>query len=239
MSGYVYFIQAGEADAPIKIGYAKNVDTRLKAIQCTQHEPCQVLAYVPGSIEVERALHAKFATSHKSGEWFEASFALITFIEDVRERGEAALIDAGVELAPPQPKAASPVPFSHHGFARFLRKAAPECTVQSISKQTGISQSTIEAWLMEKSAPQMKHLGVLLETFGLPILLSCYPALLNEPWVDTSRNRERKARLLEEQRAIDLEILAMLRADVESLRERLNTEIDRRGNPVLPRLSAS
>lgn len=78
MRGYVYFVQCGEDDGPIKIGSTADVDKRLSQLQVGCPFDLTLLAsiLVEDAEEVERELHARFRSFHIRGEWFEGSYAL-------------------------------------------------------------------------------------------------------------------------------------------------------------------
>lgn len=82
LEGYVYFIQAQDSLA-IKIGFAVDVESRLKTLQTGNSERLEVVGTVPGCIADEKALHAKFSLDHKRGEWFYASNELVDYILEV------------------------------------------------------------------------------------------------------------------------------------------------------------
>lgn len=69
---FVYFIQAGDDDGPIKIGFAKNADQRLKELQTGNHLPLTAIARfeVTDAPAVEEALHRAFIDLRLEGEWF-------------------------------------------------------------------------------------------------------------------------------------------------------------------------
>ena len=78
--GWVYYIAQ---DDLIKIGYAKNVTRRMKAYGPT----AKLLAVHPGTLALEKDMHAKFRSSLDSGrEWFRRDDELMAHITDVRER---------------------------------------------------------------------------------------------------------------------------------------------------------
>lgn len=70
--GFVYFVQAGGVDGPIKIGFtAGRPSTRMAALQTGNHEPLQVIAVVRGTPKLEADLHQRFAAARRVGEWFD------------------------------------------------------------------------------------------------------------------------------------------------------------------------
>ena len=81
----VYFIREGR-DGPIKIGYSVDVAVRLSTLQSSSSRTLVLLGVVPGGAERERQLHDRFAGERIRGEWFEASVALLQFIEAVVPR---------------------------------------------------------------------------------------------------------------------------------------------------------
>lgn len=76
----VYFIRA-ESSGLIKIGKANNPVSRLKAIQTGSTEKLTLIAYTPGSHAEEKALHRRFASRRRHGEWFEPDDELLDVIK--------------------------------------------------------------------------------------------------------------------------------------------------------------
>lgn len=64
----VYFIAAYRG--LIKIGVAKDVQARLRALQTGSGVALTLLATVPGSYALERHYHQRFASRRRHGEWF-------------------------------------------------------------------------------------------------------------------------------------------------------------------------
>lgn len=75
----VYFVQAGEG-GNIKIGYARNVQSRLSKMRVDCPAVLRLLAVCEGDVECERDLHARFAAHRVRGEWFLASPEILEFI---------------------------------------------------------------------------------------------------------------------------------------------------------------
>jgi hypothetical protein len=68
----IYFVQAGER-GPIKIGFVQHptyMDQRLGLLQTGNPEKLYVLTSLPGGLDRESELHARFAKGRMSGEWF-------------------------------------------------------------------------------------------------------------------------------------------------------------------------
>jgi len=81
----VYFVQESGMHA-IKIGTAKNVDRRVKAMVVGTPHLLSVLAIIEGNREVESALHKRFAHARIRGEWFRATPDLLAFIDDLKRK---------------------------------------------------------------------------------------------------------------------------------------------------------
>ncbi|MET9263689.1 GIY-YIG nuclease family protein [Amycolatopsis sp. NPDC004079] len=68
--GFVYVIaQAGTSR--VKIGYARDVTSRLKNLQTSNPYQLEVLWHTRGNRSLEDALHRRFAKYRTQGEWFE------------------------------------------------------------------------------------------------------------------------------------------------------------------------
>lgn len=76
-NGFVYFVKA---DVTIKIGYAKDVYKRLKALQTANPIQLELIGYIPGNKEKESSLHALFDDYRLSGEWFKYSDEIREYI---------------------------------------------------------------------------------------------------------------------------------------------------------------
>jgi len=78
--GFVYYIRM---DNLIKIGYAKDVSTRMRAYPPT----AELLAVHPGTKQVEREMHQQFHAFLRRGrEWFEPHDTVMRHIDGVREK---------------------------------------------------------------------------------------------------------------------------------------------------------
>jgi hypothetical protein len=71
--GFVYFAECGEV---IKIGYSRNVKQRMRDIGADR-----LLASIPGTMQDERALHARFGPAWDHGEYFRPTPDLVAYIE--------------------------------------------------------------------------------------------------------------------------------------------------------------
>lgn len=84
--GEVYFIQSGDEDGPIKIGYAANVRARFSAMQTGTPVKLTLLATMPGGQGREMSLHSRFDRYRMSGEWFKYEGELRQFVMDLRSK---------------------------------------------------------------------------------------------------------------------------------------------------------
>lgn len=83
-SGFVYFVRAGN---DIKIGFSVTPKKRVHALQIGCPINVELLAIIPGTIDIERELHRRFFGLHVRGEWFRADNDLLSYIQSVREEG--------------------------------------------------------------------------------------------------------------------------------------------------------
>lgn len=79
---YVYFIRAGKA---VKIGFSGWPHSRMTDIQHTNPEKLELLGFIPGGLETERALHEEFAKHRLRGEWFRFTEEIQKFIREQTE----------------------------------------------------------------------------------------------------------------------------------------------------------
>lgn len=77
--GEIYFIRMGQ-DGPIKIGFSGNVATRFAGLQIGCPHELSLLGRMPGGLDDERRLHARFDALRIRGEWFRPEPELLAFI---------------------------------------------------------------------------------------------------------------------------------------------------------------
>lgn len=81
----VYFIRRkGDQTGPIKIGFAKSLDRRLKEFATATPEGFDVIAAIDCGRGVERQLHKDLADYCVGGEWFAPSIDVMVAIEKVK-----------------------------------------------------------------------------------------------------------------------------------------------------------
>lgn len=68
---FVYFVsRRGDSGSFIKIGYTKDIDARMNALQCASVERLLLLGTLPGGRLLEQALHRAFEHLRVDREWF-------------------------------------------------------------------------------------------------------------------------------------------------------------------------
>lgn len=83
-SGIVYFVQNGD-NGPIKIGYTRHINRRMRELRTKCGLNCVLLATRPGGGEREGAYHFQFWADHVEGEWFNPSVAILSEIERLKD----------------------------------------------------------------------------------------------------------------------------------------------------------
>lgn len=90
MVGSVYFLASGHY---IKIGWAADVQRRVKALQCGNPEDLRLLRWIDGTIKDETLWRKRFAHLIVRSEWFVASGELLRAIDRAEEVAEEILAD--------------------------------------------------------------------------------------------------------------------------------------------------
>jgi len=78
----IYFVQAGGADRPIKIGISRTLRDRMSGLQVANPEQLNVLLTYEGTPEEELEIQNLFEAHWISGEWFKSHPDLLDFILD-------------------------------------------------------------------------------------------------------------------------------------------------------------
>jgi hypothetical protein len=80
--GYVYFLTAEREGFPIKIGFSQfPTIARLRQVQMGCPYPLVLLGTMMGSRAEEARLHKQFAQWRLSGEWFERTQAILSYVK--------------------------------------------------------------------------------------------------------------------------------------------------------------
>ena len=69
-SGWVYVFRSGGPGAPVKVGFSTDPAKRLRYLATGHPYRIDLVALLPGSRGLERALHARLADFRLEGEWF-------------------------------------------------------------------------------------------------------------------------------------------------------------------------
>ena len=89
--GFVYFVLDGvkppasldgdwDERSYVKIGYSKNPEARLSALQTASAERLDLMGYIPGNPDTEKQFHELFGHLRRKGEWFALTRQLYTCI---------------------------------------------------------------------------------------------------------------------------------------------------------------
>lgn len=128
---FVYVVQA-QGDTPIKVGVAKNVHARMRAIQTYNPRKIRLLYVIPGSYALEAEFHRKLRHSRMHGEWFDGP-DVPGFLHEVQVAAQR-MVDEHRDSEPiptPEPKAdesmrvrfVEPTPVSPDEVEARLKKA--------------------------------------------------------------------------------------------------------------------
>lgn len=83
--GYVYFVQ-GCCGGAIKIGYSKDPESRLKALQTGYPDTLRILALVPGTEKTEKYYQRKFELYRLNGEWYRPEQEILDKIKEIKTK---------------------------------------------------------------------------------------------------------------------------------------------------------
>lgn len=97
MTSVVYFAKSGRY---VKIGFTKNLKSRMSSLGTSCPEGIEILATVPGGIELETIIHAKLAEHRSKREWFED----VPAVRDLMAELIAGNKDAFVPPPAPEPE---------------------------------------------------------------------------------------------------------------------------------------
>ena len=99
---YVYFIrERGVSGGPVKIGTATFPEKRLADFSRSGPVPLEIVATIPGALDLEMRFHSEFREQHSHGEWFRSSPALEATILSVQAGtfNPAILPDEGMRIS--------------------------------------------------------------------------------------------------------------------------------------------
>ncbi len=124
--GFVYFIET-EDGRFVKIGDSMRPNLRVGQLGTSSIQRLRLIGWMPGSLQTERWLHAKFSSDRDKGEWFRDSEPLRQFIGAlglIRPVAESVVLE-DVELMAKKKNAAAVSLGSLGGKAR-KKKLSPE-----------------------------------------------------------------------------------------------------------------
>ncbi len=78
--GLTYFVEAVGAGA-IKIGYSRDLSTRIVTLQTASPVPLRIAATLAGPPSLEQKIHCRFMHLRTHGEWFSLAPELIAFMQ--------------------------------------------------------------------------------------------------------------------------------------------------------------
>lgn len=81
--GFVYFIRPDVENAPVKIGYSRNPEQRLKTSGFWVPFPLVLVAKFPGDTSLESRVHHHLLNSHSHYEWFHWTSEVEQFVGSV------------------------------------------------------------------------------------------------------------------------------------------------------------
>lgn len=73
---WIYFLRA---NSWVKIGWTRNLASRLRELQVASPFRLRVLGVLPGAFDVERMLHRRYHRFWIRGEWFHAASEIVDF----------------------------------------------------------------------------------------------------------------------------------------------------------------
>lgn len=151
MTGFVYFIQP-VIGGPIKIGFSRSPQTRLRSLMCWSAFELRLRATTPGDYALEQRLQVYFAEAHSHLEWFHPTKELEALVSGL-ETGLA--LDDLIDLSNVQMKpGANPglqrtddnrLLHSYAGRLFHARKAAGEGNAYAVALPRDVDQ-ILSAW---------------------------------------------------------------------------------------------
>ena len=132
MTGFCYAMLSGEA---VKIGYSTNPRARASQVRCNTPADVDLVGYIPGTVEDERAIHARLSEWRISGEWFRLEGNVADFVESVR--GKCIAVDRKWR-AVTQTDLAKALGVTQGAVSQWNQKRVPAERVLEVERITGI-----------------------------------------------------------------------------------------------------
>ncbi len=137
--GFVYFIET-EDGRFVKIGYSMRPNLRVGQLGTSSIHRLRLIGWMPGTLQTERWLHAKFSDDRDRGEWFRNSEQLRQFIGAmglIRPVAESVVLE-DVELMATKKKNAAAVSLGSLGGKARKKNLTPE-ERSEIARKGGIA----------------------------------------------------------------------------------------------------
>lgn len=150
----VYFVQGGESGL-IKIGFARNVASRLVKMRVDSPVPLVLMVAIEGDLTIERELHQRFSDDRALGEWFRPSEALLSFIRTA----------TAIELPTKARK-----PFDRPSGRAWRINEIIDCAggLKRLADIVGVDHSTICGWRRRDRVPAVRARPIS-EKLGIPL----------------------------------------------------------------------
>jgi transcriptional regulator with XRE-family HTH domain len=136
----VYFAQIGHF-GPIKVGQTDKLEARLAVLATYAPEPLRLLFAFPGTLDVERSIHERFAHIRTHREWYRPDQELLAFIEQARQT-EWPTIAAPAEDK--HPEGAQPMALQlTEAIDAHVRSQGNEDGYKDVAKRAGMSKQQL------------------------------------------------------------------------------------------------
>ncbi|MEV6654880.1 GIY-YIG nuclease family protein [Streptomyces sp. NPDC051219] len=134
----------GSPDSPlVKIGRTGKITQRLAQLQRMSPVPLDVLCTIPGGVVLEAALHRRFASQRRHGEWFELG-------HDSADAVRSAVIGLGIVPAP-RPVQPSQPRRERELSAHFLVPRVAPKTLNKWAVPRDPEERVVQEWLDSKT----------------------------------------------------------------------------------------
>lgn len=90
LTGFVYFVRE-QGRGPVKVGWAKDVQSRVRDLQIAHSAPLVVLAFVAAERRLEGYIHSALSDHRIRGEWFAPDAPTMSWVEWAAGMREAPL----------------------------------------------------------------------------------------------------------------------------------------------------
>lgn len=154
--GRIYFIQA-ECGGPIKIGFARDVASRMKGLQTSHHERLVCLVHICGTMDEEQLLHKDYAAYRLEGEWFKDCPEIRALLEHAKAHvtAEGSVAKPATPKSERRPRRRVLTDFKLKMFRACAEEAFGRIgTAKNLARAAGVGQKSAENLLAGKCDPQ-------------------------------------------------------------------------------------